>query len=393
MRRLLPEDRRDVVLRIERIKEKMKVAGMDAMLVSSNVNIYYTTALLFRGYVYMPVEGNAQWLVMRPALDLDHDVISIKKPEVIVEELGRRGIKVPVKLGMELGDLTVNQFERLRKCFPGAEISDATPILRECRMIKTEREIAKMKMDGVHQCEAYRRISKVYHENISDVEFQIGIERILRLEGSLGFLRASGNMMELNMGSVLVGDNADMASPYDFSMGGEGVDLSLPVGANGTIIRAGEAVMVDMNGNFNGYQTDMTRIWAAGELPDIARKAHAASLKILRTLEKEGKPGARISYLCELADEIVEEEGLQDYFMGHRQKAGFIGHGVGIELNEMPVIMRRNNMELQKNMTIALEPKFVIPKVGAVGAENTYYVSDDGLVNMTNFPEGIQELI
>ena len=83
---------------------------------------------------------------------------------------------------------------------------------------------------------------------------------------------------------------------------------------------------------------------------------------------------------------------LSDYFMGHRNKAKFIGHGIGIELNEKPVVMNRNRQPLLENMTIALEPKFVIPHVGAVGVENTYCIKESGLENLTVFPEELLEL-
>ena len=78
--------------------------------------------------------------------------------------------------------------------------------------------------------------------------------------------------------------------------------------------------------------------------------------------------------------------------MGHTQQAAFIGHGVGIELNEMPVLTPRSKDVLEKNMTIAIEPKFVVPGVGAVGVENTYLVTNNGLENLTPFPEEMAEL-
>ena len=99
-----------------------------------------------------------------------------------------------------------------------------------------------------------------------------------------------------------------------------------------------------------------------------------------------------VADLYRKAVEIVEGENLSEYFMGHRQQAGFIGHGVGIELNEQPVVMARSKDILEENMTIALEPKFVIPGVGAVGVENTYRVTPEGLESLTVFPEEIQEL-
>ena len=150
--------------------------------------------------------------------------------------------------------------------------------------------------------------------------------------------------------------------------------------------------MVDMNGGFNGYQSDMTRVWRIGDIPELAYKAHECSRAILRRLEQIGSPGFAVSALYEEAMKIVEAEKLADYFMGHIQKAGFIGHGVGIELNEQPAITPRSRESLLENMTIALEPKFVIPGVGAVGVENTYIVTADGLRSITPFPEEIQEL-
>ena len=227
---------------------------------------------------------------------------------------------------------------------------------------------------------------------MTDIEFQIEIERVLRLEGCLGYYRTSGRLMEINMGSVLNGENADAPTPYDFAVGGGGADLSLPVGADGRTMKPGTTVMVDMCGNFNGYQTDMTRVWSIGSVPDLALKAHDASRKILRVLEKEARPGVATSALYEMAMDVVRESGLEKYFMGHTQHAAFIGHGVGIQLNELPVITPRSKHLLEQNMTIALEPKFVIPHVGAVGVENTYLVTPDGLRSLTEFPEEIQDL-
>ena len=105
-----------------------------------------------------------------------------------------------------------------------------------------------------------------------------------------------------------------------------------------------------------------------------------------------GTPGVEAKALYNRAIEIVNEEGLADLFMGHRQKAGFIGHGVGIEINESPVIAPRSRDILAVGNVIALEPKFVIPGIGAVGIENTYVVTEQGMVSITLAPEEIISL-
>ena len=88
----------------------------------------------------------------------------------------------------------------------------------------------------------------------------------------------------------------------------------------------------------------------------------------------------------------VKERHLEDYFMGYTQKAGFIGHGVGIEINELPVIAPKSRHVLEEGMTFALEPKFVIPEVGAVGIENTFVVRKDGIELLTDFEENIIDM-
>ena len=391
-KRISVELEEDLRLRISRIQKNMELSNMDALFVSSNSNIYYCAGRMFRGYVYVPRQGSPVYLVIRPAVPECSDAINIRKPEQIADVLAERGINLPPKVGVECDTLVYSDYLRLTKALGEREYVNASGLMRAVREVKTDYELSRMKEDGKHQTAAYNRISRLYTEGMTDIELQIEIERCLRLEGCLGFGRMSGNLMEINMGSVLCGDNADAPGPYDFSMGGAGVDLSLPVGADGRVIREGETVMVDMNGNFNGYQSDMTRVWSLGNISGLALRAHQVSIDILRKLETVSVPGFPVSEMVRIAYGMAEHAGLADYFMGHRQKAGFIGHGVGIELNEMPVVMLRSKELLEEGMTIALEPKFVIPGTGAVGVENTYIVTEKGLENITVFPEEILDL-
>ena len=194
------------------------------------------------------------------------------------------------------------------------------------------------------------------------------------------------------MGSLLAGDNADAPSPYEFALGGAGLDASLPVGGNGTPLTDGTSVMVDMGGNFTGYMTDMTRVFSVGKLTDRAYRAHDTALEIQRRIEQTAAPGVPAADLYNLAVRIAADAGLSDYFMGHRQQAGFIGHGIGIEINEAPVLAPRSKEALVPGMVFALEPKFVIPSVGAVGIENSFLVTDNGVEKLTHCEEAIVPL-
>lgn len=367
----------------------MAEQGIKAMLVSSNVGMFYLTGLIFRGYVYVPATGDPLWLVMRPMWS-GAEIVNLRKPEQIPEMLNNAGYALPGNIGLEYGALSYSDYLRLSAALAPSVSVDASSLLAQARMIKTPYEQEQMRIDGVHHVTVYGRIPHLYQEGMSDEELQIEIEKKLREEGCLGVIRLAGTQMEINLGSVLAGANADVPSPYDFLLGGAGQNTALPVGADGTILRPGMMVMVDVNGNFNGYQTDLTRVYSVeGDVPAKAQKAHEVARQILRRLEQESLPGTPLSRMYETALEMAKAAGLEAYFQGHRQKAAFLGHGVGIELNEQPAISGRSKVMLQEGMVLAVEPKFVLPDIGAVGLENTYIVTSGGLENITPAPEEI----
>jgi Xaa-Pro aminopeptidase len=375
------------------IQTLMAKQEIDACLIADNANIFYLSRRIYRGYVYIPANGAPLYLVIRPIGLQGEGLHYIRKPELIPELLAQLGLPLPKNLGLELDEIPFSQIQRFQKIFPEAAITNVSGMLKTVRMVKRPDEVELIRQDGEHHVAAYSKIKELYTEGMTDVEFQIEIERVLRQEGSLGHLRTSGALMEINMGSVLNGDNADAPAPYDFAVGGAGVNPALPVGACGKPMAKGTTVMVDMNGNFNGYQTDLTRTYRIGEVPALAQQAHDLSIKILRTLEKLGTPGTPVAALYDKAIELAEEAGLSQYFMGHTQQSSFIGHGVGIQLNELPVVMHKSRHTLEENMVLALEPKFVIPGVGAVGVENTYLVRAQGLESLTPAPEELANLL
>ena len=366
-------------------------------LVRDNSNIYYLTGRVFRGFVYLNTAlDSPRYFVRQPNHLTDADKAldkHIHKPEQIPAFLAGEGIDISAPVALELDLVSYSEARRLAACFGQTPEQNISGVLRRARSVKTDVEIAAIRASGMKQTLVYERIPRLYRRGMTDIEFQIEIERASRLEGCLGQFRISGPDMELFMGNVLSGDNADTPSPYDFAMGGEGLDPSLPVGASGEEIFEHNTVMVDLNGNFTGYMTDMTRVFCVGDIANEARKAHQCSIDICRMFEKEALPGVEASTLYRLACDIVAERGLERYFMGHRQHASFIGHGIGIEINELPVIAPRSRALLEEGNVIALEPKFVIPGTGAVGIENTYLITDDGALSLTNAPEEIINLV
>ena len=381
---LWPHD--EFELRLSKIRSEMEATSTEALLLTDNANIYYLTGRVFAGYAYIPLKGMPIFVVKRP-VELEGDgIVYIRKPEEITASIG---MSAPSNIALELDVLPYSMASRLIPVFPGAEIRNASPLMRTVRAVKTPLAMDMLRQSGAKHTRVYRRIPGLFQEGMSDYDLQVSIEHLSRLQGCLGQFRISGDTMELYMGNVLAGRNADAPSPYDFAMGGAGMDPSLPVGANGTLITPGTTVMVDINGNYNGYMTDMTRVFALGDLEPLAERAHQCSIDIHHALCDMMHPGTPAKALWEKAEQIVTEADLKPYYMGHRQHAGFIGHGVGIEINELPVIAPRSRDIIQEGNVIALEPKFVIPHVGAVGIENTYIVHSDHVECITLAPEEI----
>ena len=384
----------ELQLRLQKVKNGMESAGIDTALVCSNANIYYLTGRVFSGYVLLSLAMDRPLLFVRRPVDITgEDVVAIHKPENIPAHMREAGIALSPKLGLELGRVPYSTALRLQKAMEATGLADAGAAIAAARAAKTPEEVELIRRSGVRHAAVYSRIPSLYSEGMSDIELQIEIEHLSRAEGCLGQFRIAGDEMEMHMGSVLTGDNADSPSPFDFAMGGAGQNPSLPVGADGSLIRPGTSVMVDMNGNFTGYMTDMTRCYAAGTLPANAMDAHRLSIDICREIERRAVPGTPAKDLYELALSMAENAGLAHCFMGHRQHAGFVGHGIGIEVNELPVISPRSRDILQAGNVIAVEPKFVIPGVGAVGIENTYLVKEEGDMEcLTIAPEEIIQL-
>ena len=382
----------DLQLKWGRMQQAMRKINADACLLSVDVNLYYTTGRVYSGYFYLPVEGTPWFFVKRPN-GLSNDQIEyIRKPEQIAEIFAARGIKMPEKLLLEADELTYNDYIRLQSIFNPKETGNATTLMRTLREIKTPWEIAQFRISAAKHAKTYAEVPECFRPGMTDLEFQYEIEKRMRQNGSIGLFRAFGANMDIFMGSILAGENAEAPSPFDFALGGGGMDASCPLGANGTVLKEGTAIMVDMAGNYTSYMTDMTRVFSVGKLTEEAYRAHQVALTIQNEIENTARPGVVCSELYNTAAGIAEKEGLATNFMGTKQQAKFVGHGIGIQINELPVLTPRSKEELQPNMVFALEPKFVIPGVGAVGIENSFLVTETGLEKLTLFEEEIIQL-
>jgi len=385
-----PQD--DLNIRLTRVQQMLVEAGGDAALISTDVNIYYLTGILFSGCIFLPAEGDPVWFVQRPSGIKGERVIYIRKPEEIPAALNERNIPLPETLFLEADQMTHNEILRFEAILHPVQTGNMTALIRKCRMVKTPWEIEQFRFSAKKHAEIFQSVPALFRKGMTEIAFQIEIEYLMRKNGSIGYFRTFGANMKVFMASLLSGKNADTPSPIDFALGGRGIHPILPIGASDDLITEGSAVMIDFAGNFTAYQSDMTRVFSFGKLPEIAYRAHQVSIDMHNRLMEEAKPGTACAGIYNRMLDIADKSGFAANFMGYSQQSKFVGHGVGLEINELPVLMGRSADSLQLGMVIAFEPKFVLPEIGAVGIENTYLVTDSGIEKLTVGEEKIIDL-
>ena len=372
------------------VQSRLASLNADALLLSSPVNLLYATGQIFNGCFWLPRNGSPHLFIQRPQNEESGNVHFIRKVEDIPAILAKLGLSVG-RLALEGDELAYTTHTRLAKLSEGP-VANGSGIMRLARSVKTPFEIALMREGGARHAKAISRFPEFYKPGMTDHQFAVECETALLRAGSLGLFRVNGTSMEVFMGTVLAGDNAGAVSPYDFGLGGAGLDASLPVGQNNTVMKPGMTVLMDIAFNHHGYLTDCTRTFSIGKPSADTLAAHQCCMDIQAAVANAMRPGVSCEELYKLSLDMADKAGYADRFMGLSQKAKFIGHGTGLYINEWPVLGARSTAVLEAGNVIALEPKIVLAGVGAVGVEDTFAVTGNGVENLTPCAQHMIEL-
>ncbi|UCF88127.1 MAG: aminopeptidase P family protein, partial [bacterium] len=225
---------------------------------------------------------------------------------------------------------------------------------------------------------------EVLAEGMSEVQFASILEKRARELGHQGILRMRGFNQELFYGHIFSGEDAALISHLDAPLGGKGMNPSVAQGAGFRTIRRGDAVVVDFVGNIGGYLIDQTRIMVVGDLPDELTEGFIQARTVADAVVSAAVPGTPWSALWDLAVQTAEELGVRDRFLGPPgEQVRFVGHGIGLEVDEYPFLAPRLDSPLEAGMVFALEPKIFHTGRGITGIEDTYLVTEGGLERLT----------
>jgi len=251
-------------------------------------------------------------------------------------------------------------------------------------MLKSQYEIDQIEKATAILHNGLTHIKSVIREGITELEVDSHLAMIARREGHMGTLGMRGWNQEMTYAHVLSGDSGSAISLLNSPQGGTGNTPAMAQGAGFRRIKKNEPIGIDYGVAINGYVGDQFRTYVIGDLPDLLKRAHTCAREILSLLNKKAHVGVPCTELYKAAVAKATEDGLEDFFMGYGEgQVKFIGHGIGLEIDEYPVISPHFDAVLEKNMVLALEPKFVFPEKGVVGLEDDYQVTSNGLKRLT----------
>lgn len=362
------------------------------LLVFSPVNLYYLTGTLGNGLLWLPREGDALLLcrkgVERARLESPLErILSFRSYGDLPGLLADAGCPLPpapLAVAAEMGGLSWSLANLLTAKLPGLTFLPGDAVLARARSVKSAWELNKLRLAGERHDRALQELlPRHIAPGLSEREISHKAWEVFFSLGHSGLLRMSTLGEDLFLGHVSAGDSATYPGRYNGPVSLRGEHPAVPfMGYAGRIWQRGEPLACDIGFCLEGYQTDKTQLYWGGArhtLPEHVARAHRCCVEVQELVAEGLRPGARPSELYAAGLALVERAGLSEGFMGlGSNKVPFLGHGIGLAIDEYPVLAKGFDAPLEEGMVLALEPKMGLPGLGMVGVENTFEVTPQG---------------
>lgn len=383
--------RSEIDSRIKKLQSSMD--GIDGALLFQAVDMCYFSGTAQDGLVYIPRDGEPIIMMKRSLVRAKEEspleVRPLKNMRNLKEDLG---IKTGATIGLEMDVLPCSFYFRVNKALEDASFVDVAERIKHIRSVKSEFEIKLAKEAAQMLVEGFSTVPDHIKEGMTEVELMCRMESEMRLMGHQGSLRFRRFNSIVPIGHIMSGSSAAIPSFLASPTGGKGTSVVFPHGPGYRKIKRNEPVFVDTVGICNGYIADATRIFSLGKIEPELVEAYEASCQIEEAIAREMKPGRTARELFELSESEGARLGYGDFLGGPvGSKCGFVGHGVGLELDEYPVLAPLDH-KIQEGMTIAVEPKIIYPGKGVLGVEDTFLTTSSGALRLTEMPLEIWEV-
>ena len=386
--------REELDLRMDRLRRELHrtVPEWRAAAIMGKVNLYYLTGTMPSGVLVIPRDEEAVlWVRRSYARSVEESEFPRIEPMRGFRDLANGWRARPAAVLIEKDVVSLAHAERFNRHLGFDSFGAIEPALTRVRAVKSPYEMKLMRRAG----EIHRRVLEdvvpgLIEEGISEAELGAEVLRVLLREGHHAVTRVCMFETELFMGQVCFGSSSVRPNAFDGPGGVEGLCAAVPLfGSQDRCLKRNELVVIDVGCGVEGYHTDKTMTYAFGDLPEHALRAHRRCVDIQADIAARLRPGMVPSAIYE---EIVAGLGpaFREGFMGlGEQQVRFLGHGVGLHIDEYPAIAEGFDEPLEANMTLALEPKKGVPGVGLVGIEDTFVVTPEGGCSITGANPGM----
>jgi Xaa-Pro aminopeptidase len=381
----------EITLRHRRFQKLIQehLPEAEGAFVFSRINIYYFTGTMNAGVLWIPVEGEPI-LFIRKGEERAHqestleNIVPFSSYKNIPATFLDKGMKIPKSIAAEMNGLTWSLSTRITKTFPDTKFLAVDQLIALTRSLKSENELQIMRDAGARHHACMNDLLPQYlHDGISELEVAHKLLDLYYQKGHNGILRMEAFGEELFAGLVSIGDSGNYPSAFNGPNGAYGMNPAVPyLGNKDTKWQKNTAMIIDNCFNLNGYHTDKTHTYWLGsknDIPASVQQAFDFCVDIQNHFAAQLKPGVIPSELWKECQQRVEQSPWADGFMGlGKNKVKFLGHGIGLAIDEFPVIAKGFDQPFKEGMTMALEPKIGIEGIGMVGIENTFEITANG---------------
>jgi len=362
--------------------------GWELAAFFGRVNQYYFTGTMQDGVLLVPRDSDPI-LWVRRSLDRarDESLFPDIRPMKSFRDAASAKARQVIHLETELVPLALAQ--RFRKHFPCREFASLDAQIAGVRTVKSSYELNLMERCGeIHRRILEDKVPALLREGLNEADFGCEVYSLMVQEGHQGTVRFGMFNVDIAVAQLGFGVNSLYPTSFDGPGGCRGIGPAAPVlGSRERKLQRGDLVFLDVGCALEGYHTDKTMLYQfGGRLPEHALAAHQHCVELELALASMLKPGAIPSEIHAKVMAGLEPKFLANFMgFGHR-RVGFLGHGVGLQIDEPPVLAEGFDQPLAVNMVLALEPKKGIPGIGMVGSENTYVVTPSGGRSLTGAP-------
>jgi Xaa-Pro dipeptidase len=386
----------EIAVRVAALQEGLAREGESLALIRQTADLYYYTGALADGWLALSPSLEPLFLVRRPQYRLleaapPWPLAFYRDLKEIPPLLASRGFPEEGPLGLELDVMPVAFFRRFQKLFPERPLKDISPLIRRQRMVKSAYEIEQLRRAAGFLDQALEDVPGLLQPGVTEMEVAAALEYRLRLLGHQGLVRIRTWNLELFYGHVLSGVSGVQAAYTDTPSGGPGFSPAFPQGAGNKKLAPGEPISIDLFGCFNGYVVDQTRMYALKSMPPRAWEAFGVIEDLYRLFGDLARPGVLARDIYQRLWREVKERGFEEYFMGlGPDRVSFLGHGLGLEADEYPLLNARFPYPLAADMVLAFEPKIFLPEIGMIGLEDTGRITAEGVEWLTITPREVK---